>query len=216
LLQTLNGITREQMPGDDSNLEDIDKAYRCKQIDWAELAKAGQEAMEEGLAALMPECTGAVTDEMLKELVADMVDHPSCFFIMLRRPDFGRKAGYGDALVFPERFITLAYPGPMHWMKGLGKRILRSIFRRCWDNTIGPHGQVERPAVLAFFKVCRNAHELVCCLLDCLLWEPWQNKVNVSSHSEFVVHAMLRVLCWSTRKTASQLRPEHACNQLVC
>jgi hypothetical protein len=101
----------------------------------------------------MPECTGAVTAAMLEELVEAMKDHPASFFIMLRRPDFGRKEGYGNALVFSDRFITLAYPGPMHWMKALAKRIIRSLYRRAYDNTIGEHGQVERLFDVALLKV---------------------------------------------------------------
>jgi hypothetical protein len=91
-----------------------------------------------------------------------MARQPHHFFVAFRRPNFGRKGGYPDALVFSKNFITVTLPGVMHWLKCIGKRILRCLLRRGWDNTVttgtGSAAKVERPGVEAFLKVCPCLH----------------------------------------------------------
>jgi hypothetical protein len=175
LVQEHNGISKEDISADDADLTTIKDSFRSKQIDWEGLAvlvekRAAPESPaatdgtdanidgssangDAGLSALMPECNETITQEMLDELVADLRDHPSQFFVMMRRPDFGHKEQYLEALIFAARFIQIALPGPMHMMKAINKRIQRTIKRMAWDKTVGEHGQVLHPFFEALILV---------------------------------------------------------------
>jgi hypothetical protein len=175
-VQEHNGIAKEDITSDDADLTTIRKSFRSKQIDWEGLAVLmekraasqspaaadgsdadntdGSAANDDaGLSAMMPECNENVTQEMLDELLADLLDHPHQFFVMMRRPDFGRKEQYLQALLFAARFIQYALPGPMHMMKAINKRIQRTLRRKAWDKTVGAHGQVLHPFFEALILV---------------------------------------------------------------
>jgi hypothetical protein len=162
-VQKVNGITTAHIASNDAPLSTICKTYRCKLINFSELTKSGKGSS----GRFKPKFTDQVTEAHWENVAADMARQPHHFFVAFRRPNFGRKGGYPDALVFSKNFITVTLPGVMHWLKCIGKRILRCLLRRGWDNTVttgtGSTAKVERPGVVGFLKVCPRLPAAPCC-----------------------------------------------------
>lgn len=110
---------------DDASLaKDLPRRYRCKAVDW-------DRAMSARYPVGSPQ---AAMQQMMRRTQGR-------FFVVVRRPRFGREGGYADALCMADTFIKCAYISAMHMFKAMIKRFIKLLIHTAIDNDKRDSGQ---------------------------------------------------------------------------